>query len=126
MPQLAQTVYERAVAGDDFAFLAQQNSRDQVTSQNGGELGFFTRGSLLVPEVETAAFALQQPGDISEIISVTDENGATIYYVVQLIERDMERPLTAELRYILLQQTFQAWLGNLWDQANIELLIDTQ
>ena len=124
--QLAQTVYDRAVAGDDFAFLAQQNSRDQVTSQNGGELGFFTRGSLLVPEVEAAAFALQQPGDLSEIISVTDENGATIYYVVQLIERDMERPLTADLRYILLQQTFQTWLGNLWDQATIELLIDTQ
>lgn len=124
--QLAQTVHERALAGDDFAFLAQQNSRDQITSQNGGELGFFARGSLLVPEVETAAFALQQPSDISDIISVTNEDGETIYYLVQLIERDMERPLTADQRYNLLQQTFQTWLSNLWDQANIELLIETQ
>jgi parvulin-like peptidyl-prolyl isomerase len=124
--QLAQSLHERALAGDDFAFLAQQNSRDQITSQNGGELGFFARGSLLVPEVETAAFALQQPGDISDIISVTNEDGETVYYLVQLIERDMERPLTADLRYNLLQQTFQTWLSDLRDQANIELLIENQ
>ncbi|MBE2222983.1 MAG: SurA N-terminal domain-containing protein [Anaerolineae bacterium] len=124
--ELAQTLHQRATAGDDFAFLAQQNSLDQATAPNGGELGFFARGSLLVPEVETAAFALQQPGDISEVISVLDsETGQTTYYLVQLIERDMERPLTAELRYNLLQQTFQTWLSNLWDQATIELLIDT-
>ena len=124
--ELAETLHQRALAGDDFAFLAQQNSLDQATSQNGGELGFFARGSLLVPEVEAAAFALQQPGDISDIISVTNnETGQTTYYLVQLTERDMERPLTAELRYNLLQQTFQAWLSDLWDQANIELLIDT-
>jgi len=124
--QLAQTLHQRALSGDDFAFLAQQNSRDLTTSQNGGELGFFAHGSLLVPEVEAAAFALQQSGDISDIISVSDDNGETIYYLVQLIERDMERPLTSQLRYNLLQQTFQSWLNELWNQASIELLINTQ
>ncbi|NHZ72038.1 MAG: hypothetical protein GWP17_03010 [Aquificales bacterium] len=126
-PELAQTLRQRALAGDDFAFLAQQNSLDLVTSQNGGELNFFARGSLLVSEVETAAFALQQPGDISEIITVTDtDSGQTTYYLVQLIERDMERPLTDQMRYDLLQQTFQTWLSELWNQAAIELLIETQ
>lgn len=124
--ELAQTLQQRALAGDDFAFLAQQNSVDKATAPNGGELGFFARGSLLVPEVETAAFALQEPGDISEIISVTDaDSGQTIYYLVQLIARDAERPL-GELRYDLLQQTFQTWLDDLRSQADIELLIDTQ
>lgn len=123
---LAQTLQQRAAAGDDFSFLAAQNSLDRVTAPQGGELGFFARESLLVPEVEAAAFALQQPGDISEVITVTNsETGQTTYYLVQLIERDMERPLTAERRYGLLQQTFEAWLNNLWDQAAIELLIDT-
>lgn len=123
---LAQTLQQRAAAGDDFAFLAAQNSLDRVTAPQGGELGFFARESLLVPEVETAAFALQQPGDISGVITVTNpETGQTTYFLVQLIERDMERPLTAEQRYGLLQQTFEAWLSNLWDQAAIELLIDT-
>jgi parvulin-like peptidyl-prolyl isomerase len=123
--ELAQTLHQRALAGDDFAFLAEQNSLDQITSQNGGELGFFTRGSLLVPEVEAAAFTLQEPGALSEVITVTDpDSGKTTYYLVQLIERDMERPLAADLRYGLLQQTFQDWLSELWNQANIELLIE--
>ena len=124
--ELAQTLHQRALAGDDFSFLAQQNSLDQVTSQNGGELGFFARGSLLVPEVEAAAFALPQPGAISEVISVTNpETGQPTYYLVQLMERDMERPLTAELRYGLLHHTFQTWLSDLRNQADIELLIET-
>lgn len=124
--ELAQTLHQRALAGDDFSFLAQQNSLDKVTSQNGGELGFFAQGSLLVPEVEAAAFALPQSDAISEVITVTNpETGQTTYYLVQLIERDMERPLTAELRYGLLQQTFQTWLSDLWNQATIELIIET-
>lgn len=123
---LAQTLHQRALAGDSFAFLAQQNSLDKVTSQNGGELGFFARGSLLVPEVEAAAFALPEPNAISDVITVTQaESGQTTYYLVQLIERDMERPLTADLRYVLLQQTFQTWLNELRSQAAIELFIQT-
>lgn len=125
--ELAQTLHQRALAGDDFAFLAQQNSLDQVTAPLGGELGFFAHGSLLVPEVEEAAFALQQPNEISEVIPVTDANsGHTTYYLVQLIERDMERPLSADQRYRLLQQAFNAWLDDLWRQAAIELLIETK
>ncbi len=124
--ELAATLHQRALAGDDFAFLAQQNSLDHATSQNGGELGFFTRGSLLVPEVEAAAFALPEPGAVSDLISVVNPaTGQATYYIVQLIERDMERPLTAELRYGLLQQAYQTWLSELWGQAAIELLIQT-
>ncbi len=124
--ELAATLHQRILAGDDFALLAQQNSLDQITSQNGGELGFFTRGSLLVPEVEAAAFALSEPGAVSDLISVVDsETGQTTFYLVQLIERDRERPLTAELRYSLLQQAYQSWLSELWSQATIELLIQT-
>lgn len=124
--ELAQTLHQRALAGDDFSFLAQQNSLDQITSQNGGELGFFARNSLLVPEVEAAAFALQEPNAISDVISINNpETGQSTYYLVQLIERDMERPLTADLRYGFLQQTFETWLNEQWNQATIELLINT-
>jgi parvulin-like peptidyl-prolyl isomerase len=123
-PELAQTLHQRALAGDDFAFLATQNSLDNVTGPNGGELGFFARNSLLVPEVETAAFALQQPGEISDVITAPNPaTGETAYYIVQLIERDPQRPLTADMRYNLLQQAFQAWLTDLKSQASIELFI---
>ena len=119
---LAQTVLERAQAGDDFAFLAEQNSVDRLTGVNGGDLGFFKIGSLLVPEVEAAAFALQ-PGEISNLITVTGEDGKTTYYIIQVTERDPNRELTTDDRYGLMQATFDAWLENLWAKAAIERFI---
>jgi parvulin-like peptidyl-prolyl isomerase len=118
---LAQSVLERARAGDDFAFLAEQNSVDRVTGANGGDLGFFKVGSLLVPEVEAAAFALQ-PDEISDLITVTDAEGKTTYYIIKVTERDPNRELTADDRYGLMQATFDAWLEGLWTNATIERL----
>lgn len=119
---LAQSVLERARAGDDFAFLAEQNSVDRVTGANGGDLGFFAPGGLLVPEVERAAFALQ-PGEISDVIAVTGADSRTVYYIVQVTEREPDRPLTADARYALLQETFKAWLDSLWAAAAIERFV---
>ncbi len=120
---LAQQVLERARAGDDFAFLAEQNSVDRVTGPNGGDLGFFAPGSLLVPEVEAAAFALQ-PGEISDLITVTNTDGTTRYYIIKVTERDPNRELTAEARYDLLQAAFEAWLDGLWSSATIERFVE--
>jgi parvulin-like peptidyl-prolyl isomerase len=122
-PALAQSLLEQIRSGSDFALLAGQNSLDQVTAQNGGDLGYFARGSLLVPEVETAAFALQ-PGEVSDIIPVT-AGDQTTYYLVQLVERDPNRPLTADLRYNLLQQAFESWLAGQWSGARIERFVST-
>ena len=119
---VAQSVLERARAGDDFAFLADQNSVDRLTGVNGGDLGFFKIGSLLVPEVEAAAFALQ-PGEISDLITVTGPDGKTTYYIVKVTERDPNRQLTTDDRYGLMQATFDAWLESLWANATIERLI---
>jgi peptidyl-prolyl cis-trans isomerase C len=119
---LAQSVLERARAGDDFAFLADQNSVDRLTGVNGGDLGFFKVGSLLVPDVEAAAFALQ-PGEISDLITVTGEDGKTTYYVIKVTEREPNRELTTDDRYGLMQATFDAWLEELWANATIERLI---
>ena len=119
---LAQSVLERARAGDDFAFLAEQNSVDRVTGANGGDLGFFKVGSLLVPEVEAAAFALQ-PGEISDLVSVTDAEGKTTYYIIKVTERDPNRELTADDRYGLMQATFDSWLESLWTNATIERFV---
>jgi parvulin-like peptidyl-prolyl isomerase len=119
---LAQSVLERARAGDDFAFLAEQNSVDRVTGENGGDLGFFAPGGLLVPEVETAAFALQ-PGQISDVIAVANADGTTTYYIVKVTEREPARELTADARYKLLQAAFDAWLDTLWGSATVERFV---
>lgn len=122
---LAGSLLEQVRAGADFALLAQQHSLDRATAQNGGDLGFFARGSLLVPEVEAAAFALAEPLASSEVVSATNIQGQTTYYLVQLIERDPQRPLTADLRYVLLQERFESWLDELWQEAEIVRFVDT-
>lgn len=119
---LAQDLLNRIRNGDDFAFLAQQNSLDRVTGENGGDLGYFAPGALLVGEVEAAAFALQ-PGETSEVITATNSDGLPTYYIVQVTERDPNRVMTADMRYAMLQQTFEAWLDQLWSQATIERFV---
>ena len=122
-PTLANTVLTQARNGDDFAFLAQQHSLDSTTSQDGGDIGFFAQGSLLVPEIETAAFALANPGDVSDVISVANADGTTTYYVVQLVERDPQRPLPANMQYLLYEEAFQNWVTGLWQNSTVERLV---
>ncbi|MCB8943750.1 MAG: SurA N-terminal domain-containing protein [Ardenticatenaceae bacterium] len=123
-PALAQTLHQQLQNGDDFALRAQQYSLDQVTAQAGGDLGFFTRWSLTVPEVAEAAFNLQS-GELSDVIAVTDADTAqTTYFLVQTIERDEQRPLTSQMRYTLLTQTFLEWLDQQRANADITILVD--
>lgn len=62
----AAAIYDRAVAGEDFATLAQENSVGP-SAENGGDLGYFSRGQM-VPEFELVAFDLAV-GEISTPVS---------------------------------------------------------
>ncbi|MFN2143146.1 MAG: peptidylprolyl isomerase [Candidatus Promineifilaceae bacterium] len=121
---LADSLLQQIDEGADFSDLAARYSRDSVTGPAGGDLGFFARGSLLVPEVEDAAYRMQ-PGEVSDVISVTDsETGKTTYYILEVTERDRERPLNTNLRYKLLQERFDAWLADQWANATIVYLLE--
>lgn len=60
----ADQLYNRVMNGEDFAALANEFSDDPGSKANGGSLGEFGRGQM-VPEFETAAFALAK-GQISK------------------------------------------------------------
>lgn len=121
--ELANTLLTQIRNGDDFSFLATQHSIDSFTAQEGGDLGFFAQGSLLVPEVETAAFALPNVGDVSDVVTVTNADGGATYYIVQLTERDPQRPLPADMQVTLYEEAFQSWLAELWQNATVERLV---
>jgi len=90
--------------GEDFATVARELSTDEASAANGGELGWFTREEMVAPFAE-ATFALE-PGAISE--PVETEFG---WHVIQVLERDPERPLT-DLQINRLQQTAEErWLA---------------
>ena len=120
---VGQAILQELNAGADFATQAQLRSEDQLTGQNGGDLGFFARGSLLVPELEVAAFALEVNAT-SELLEIVGLDGQTKYYLIQVIERDPARPLSAEERSRLLQERFETWLVEHLLQADIQRFVD--
>lgn len=61
---LAEEVRQMIADGKDFAELAKTYSEDPGSKENGGDLGFFSKG-MMAPEFETAAFALE-PGKVSD------------------------------------------------------------
>ncbi|MCL5997953.1 MAG: peptidylprolyl isomerase [Chloroflexi bacterium] len=114
----AQSVLNQLSNGAKFIALAQSLSIDESTSPNGGDLGWFTRGtgSVLWTEVEDAAFALQ-PGQVSDVI--TSPIG---YHIVKVVERQT-RALTAEDMAHIQQTALEQWIANLKTNANIEKFI---
>jgi peptidyl-prolyl cis-trans isomerase C len=72
---------DRALAGESFEDLAVAYSEDPSAKRNKGDLGFFGRGKM-VKSFEEKAFALHEPGEISEVI----ETGFG-FHVLKLIER---------------------------------------
>lgn len=69
------------LSGADFAALAREYSDDPGSAARGGDLGLFSKGKM-APAFEKAAFALKQPGDLSDVVKT--EFG---YHVIRLDER---------------------------------------
>lgn len=61
----AEQIRER-LNNEDFALVAKAESEDITTKDKGGDLGFFSFGSM-VPEFSKAAFVLK-PGEISKVV----------------------------------------------------------
>ena len=61
------TIREKLDAGSAFESLAKEYSDDPGSAQQGGSLGQVLRG-VMVPPFETALFAMQNPGEVSEPI----------------------------------------------------------
>lgn len=109
----ADEVLARLNAGDDFVVLAAEYSVDVTTADNGGDLGWFARGGLLVPEVEEIAFS-QQPNEISGVIE-TDWG----YHVIQTLEFDASFEVTQETRQRLIEDAIEQWRQGLRTDASI-------
>jgi peptidyl-prolyl cis-trans isomerase C len=80
-----------------------------------GELGWFPRGYLPEPEIETAAFALQV-GQYSDVIQT--QAG---YLIISVEERDPNRPLSPDALLTLQEHAVTDWLTQQRNKSTILL-----
>lgn len=109
------SIYTRVLAGDDFGTLAKNHSDDKSSSVKNGELPWFGTGRM-VPEFETAAFALKNVGDVSmpiqsaygwHILKLVDKKGIGSF---DELKGDLERNVKRDDRANLGQKAFVAKL----------------
>lgn len=111
----AEAILSRVKSGEDFAELAQQESDDTFSGENGGDLDWFTRG-VMDPDFEEAAFSLSSEGDVSDVVrsefgfhiikltGIKSESVEPLETVRTDIEAQLKREAALE-EYISTQQT---------------------
>ena len=115
----AEDVLEQLRAGADFEELAREHSEDPGNADNGGDLGWVTRGDM-VPEFEDAGFALQI-GELSaapvktdfgfHLIRLDDRQSGSIKplsEVREVIRTDLVAERSQGDRYALMERALEA------------------
>jgi peptidyl-prolyl cis-trans isomerase C len=122
--QKAEEVKTQLQNGGNFAELAQENSQDPGSAENGGDLGCLGKGET-VPPFEEAAFAAEQ----GEIVGpVETEFGYHIIEVTDIREEetqpleDVETQITAQLAATQQEEEFTKWLEDQKQQRNVKYL----
>lgn len=79
--QKADEIYQRIIAGEDFATLAIEYSADPGSKDNGGDLGYFER-RMMVKDFDYTAFNLEKIGDISKPVKTNFG-----FHIIKLTDR---------------------------------------
>ena len=79
---IAKEVIEKLNNGGDWATLAAEYSTDTSNKDNGGDLGWIGKNDSYIQEFKDAAFALNEPGQISEPVETTYG-----WHIIQLVSK---------------------------------------
>ncbi len=114
-------ILKRLKEGEDFASLAATMSIDSQSAIKGGDLGYFTKGSMAEEyrEIEETAFSLKE-GQVSNLIK-TDFG----YHIV-LVEDRVEsfEDLKEEVERALKNKKYNEELNKLMEKANVKVYMD--
>jgi parvulin-like peptidyl-prolyl isomerase len=106
-------------AGADFAAVARQQSEDEGTRAQGGDLGTITRDAPIDEHFKAAAFALRA-GQVSDVVRTSFG-----FHIIRVDARtsksfeEVRTQLADEIRQAKLQEGFQRWLADAARRARI-------
>lgn len=116
----AKKVEDRLSKGEDFAVVAKDVSTDTGSKNQGGDLGWFTRGQM-VKEFEDAAFSLPV-NQISQPISTTYG-----YHIIQVLGHQQNRPLDPSALQQAQTTAFNDWINKqLSDTTQVQRFFNAQ
>lgn len=124
--EVAQAALSRVNKGEeDFGAIAEEISEDPESAANGGDLGYFARGTM-TPEFETAAFSLEK-GEISGLVEtgygfhiIKVEDYRTYNSLLEEgINSDEEDMFKDYIVSYLANESFDERISRLYDSADI-------
>ncbi len=101
----ATAILEKLAAGESWETLAAENSLDTGNKDNSGDLGWFSKGMMVLP-FEEAAFALE-PGEISDPVK-TDFG----YHIIALDGKEL-RPMEGTALEEAQTAVYEAWFEDI-------------
>lgn len=115
----AKAIIKELDGGADFATLAKEKSIDKGSGENGGDLNWFTKDTM-VKEFSDAAFAMQR-GDVSKV-PVKSQFG---WHIIKITDSRMQTPVPLEqkkddIRKALSQEAVHQEVQSLIGGAKIE------
>lgn len=122
---LANTLLDSARQGVDFGDLARRHSQDG-TAALGGEIDFFSRGTGYPKPFTDAAFALQNPSDLSGVVEAPYG-----FHLIRLSERRIGTPPDTTLAVRVLREEKQtealiAYLDEAMRRYNVRVRVNAE
>ncbi|MFJ6209661.1 peptidylprolyl isomerase [Lysinibacillus sp. NPDC092081] len=120
--ETAKDVLAKVKAGDDFAELAKTYSIDTSTNENGGEIGYISRGQM-DEKFEEATFDLEK-GSISDIVQTSEG-----YHIIKVTEKvpaeeavfeDVKDEVYETVLEERINEEYTSWLAEKQEQYKIE------
>lgn len=111
-------ILKRLNEGEEFSSIAALESLDNMSAAQGGDLGYFTKGTFS-PDIEEVLFSLDK-GEVSDLIQ-TD-----VGYEIFLMEdkKDSYDDLKIDIKRLMKEENYLIEIQKLWDKAKIDTYME--